>query len=301
MATRTLRSPREKLATILTLPFLTCGAKLPVFLLIVGIFFPNEAAQVMFLLTVCGWATALLVARLLRSTIIRGPATPFVMELPPYRLPTLRGLLIHTWERTWQYLKKAGTIILAISILIWAAMTFPGLPQEKIAEFDKEKATLEETLKDADPAAKTQALAEIDARKAGEALRSSAAGRLGVSIEGVSQYAGFDWRTNIALIGGFAAKEVIVSTLGTAYSLGSVDAEETTQLADHIKADPHWTPAMAAALLIFVLLYAPCFVTVVMIRRETGSWKWALFGTAFNTAIAFMIAVVIFQVGTSLS
>ncbi len=301
MATRTLRSPREKLATILTLPFLTCGAKLPVFLLIVGIFFPENAAKVMFLLTVAGWITALLVARLLRSTLITGPATPFVMELPPYRLPTLRGLLIHTWERIWQYIKKAGTIILAISILLWAAMTFPGLPDARIAEFDQKKAAIEESTTFTDAAAKAQALAELDAEQSGEALRASVAGRLGIAMEGISRYAGFDWRTNIALVGGFAAKEVIVSTLGTAYSLGAVNEEEPTQLADHIRNDPNWTPAMAAGLLLFVLLYAPCFVTVVMIRRETGSWKWALFGTVFNTAIAFTIAVAIFQIGTALS
>ncbi|GHV53651.1 ferrous iron transport protein B [Deltaproteobacteria bacterium] len=129
MATRTLRSPKEKLATILTLPFMACGAKIPVFLLIVGVFFPEDnQAAIMLGITVTGWILALLVARLLRSTIIRGEPTPFVMELPPFRLPTLRGLLLHTWERGWQYLKKAGTVILAISIVLWALMTFPSLP-----------------------------------------------------------------------------------------------------------------------------------------------------------------------------
>jgi len=299
MATRTLRSPREKLATILTLPFLTCGAKLPVFLLFAGIFFSNNSALVMFLLTVLGWTTALLVAKFLRSTLIKGESTPFVMELPPYRLPTLRGLFIHTWERTWQYMKKAGTIILAISILLWAAMQFPGLSDDRAAEFAQQRSAIEEQMKGADKTELGGRLAEIDAEEAGETLRASVAGRLGIALEGVSSYAGFDWRTNIALIGGFAAKEVIISTLGTAYSLGEVDPEQATSLAERIKADHGWNAVTAAALMIFVLLYAPCFVTVVMIRRETGSWKWALFGTVFNTAVAFALAVAAFQIGTA--
>ena len=127
MATRTLRSPKEKLATLLTLPYMACGAKLPVFLLLVGVFFPENPARTMFLLTLAGWAAALLMARLMRSTIIRGESTPFVMELPPYRVPTLRSVVTHCWERTWMYLKKAGTVLVAVSILIWASMTFPTL------------------------------------------------------------------------------------------------------------------------------------------------------------------------------
>ena len=129
MASRTLRSPREKLATMLTAPFMTCGAKLPVFLLLVGVFFPKREAVVLFCITLAGWLAALFAARLLRSTVISGPPTPFVMELPPYRLPTARGMVIHTWERTWQYIKKAGTVILAISILLWAAMDGPNFLQ----------------------------------------------------------------------------------------------------------------------------------------------------------------------------
>ena len=133
MATRTLRSPKEKLATLLTLPYMACGAKLPVFLLLVGVFFPENPARTMFLLTLAGWAAALLMARLMRSTIIRGESTPFVMELPPYRVPTLRSVVTHCWERTWMYLKKAGTVLVAVSILIWASMTFPTLDPEQAA------------------------------------------------------------------------------------------------------------------------------------------------------------------------
>lgn len=289
MAARTLRSPKERLATILTAPFMTCGAKLPVFLLFVGIFFKENAAMVMFLLTLAGWAAALLSARLLRSTLIQGEATPFVMELPPYRLPTLSGVLIHTWERAWQYIKKAGTIILAISIVLWAAMTFPSLPEEKAEElFAADRAAIE-AMEDGD--ARQEAVDALVNQEAAANLRYSVAGRIGTALEPVSAPAGFDWRTNIALVAGIAAKEVVVSTLGTAYSLGDVDPEENESLAARIAADPHWTKANATAMLLFTLLYSPCFVAVAVIRSETGSWKWAAFSVVFNLGLAYIVAV----------
>ena len=423
MATRTLRSPRERLATMLTAPFMACGAKLPVFLLFVSIFFESHKALVMFLLTLAGWAAALLVAKLLRSTFIKGEATPFVMELPPYRLPTVSGVLIHTWERTWEYIKKAGTIILAISILLWAAMTFPGLPEDQAQPFADRKAPLEEQLEsypsfklassiaeleeelaglaqgdtraaainteledlrgqlEALPAGKLQAevdemtehmealpedenaqelaeqieahtaalekvseeseagkslkrqlddlverykatpsgalalmleakteeldalpekqleaqIAEIDNEEAALALRMSYGGRLGTALEPVTAPAGFDWRTNIALVGGIAAKEVVISTLGTAYSLGEVDEEDST-LADRIRSDANWTTANAVALLLFTLLYSPCFVTLAVIKKESGLWRWLVFSLVFNLVLAYGVAVAANQI-----
>lgn len=304
MASRTLRSPKEKLATLLTAPFMACGAKLPVFLLIVGVFFADNQATVMFLLTLAGWASALLVAKLLRSTVIRGEATPFVMELPPYRLPTFRGLMIHTWERTWQYIKKAGTVILAISILLWLAMTFPKLSDEQLAPITAQRTAVTAQMEEAkaagqaDTASFEEKLLEIDNLQSEESLRNSIAGRIGIAIEPVTKWAGFEWRTNIALVGGFAAKEVIVSTLATAYSLGEVQADDAQPLAERIANDPHWTKANGVALLLFVLLYAPCFVTVVAIKQESGSWGWAIFSTVFNTAFALAVAVSVYQVAS---
>ncbi|MFV0350573.1 MAG: ferrous iron transport protein B [Halodesulfovibrio sp.] len=303
MAARTLRSPKEKLATLLTAPFMACGAKVPVFLLIVGVFFEKNQAAVMFSLTLAGWIAALLVAKLLRSTIIRGEATPFVMELPPYRVPTLRGLMIHTWERTWQYIKKAGTVILAISILLWLAMTFPKLSVDQLAPIEAQRAEISAQMEVAqaegkDVAAFEEKLVEVDNFESEEALRNSIAGRVGVALEPVTKWAGFEWRTNIALVGGFAAKEVVVSTLGTAYSLGEVDAEEAQPLAERIANDPHWTAANGISLLLFVLLYAPCFVTVVAIKQEAGSWGWAIFSTVFNTAFALAVATAAYQIGS---
>jgi ferrous iron transport protein B len=256
MATRTLRSSKERLATILTVPFMNCGAKLPVFALLIAAFFSENQAQIMLVLTVLSWSMAFLVAKLLRSTILRGPSTPFLLELPPYRLPTLRGLLIHTWERAWLYIRKAGTILLAVSIILWALMNFPQLPESEKESFEASRAAvvaelpqelrapaLAGELKGGEAAADVPAelegvkekLLAIDQTGAQAALKGSIAGRIGTALEHVTRFCGFDWRTNVALVGGFAAKEVVVSTLGTAYSLGNVDAEDNSSLSDR-----HW-------------------------------------------------------------
>jgi len=298
MAARTLRSPKERLATILTASFMPCGAKVPVYLLLIGAFHPSQGGAILLGVTLASWAAALFVAKLLRSTVIKGASSPFIMELPPYRLPRFYGLCLHTWERVWQYIRKAGTVILAISILLWAAMTFPGLPGDKLDGFEAMRA---EAAVRAEAAPATvnleNRLAAIDNMEAEEALRNSLAGRLGVALESVSGLAGFDWRVNIALIGGLAAKEVVVSTLGTAYSLGEVDPEESLPLTEKLASDPAFSGLTAISLIIFTILYAPCFVTVVAMAKET-SWKWAGFAAVFNTALGFALSVLVYQVGT---
>jgi ferrous iron transport protein B len=271
MATRTIRSPRERLATMLTTPFMNCGAKLPVFAVLVAAFFNHDEALVMISITIISWLGALTVAWFLRSTVVRGEATPFIMELPPYRLPTVKGLIIHTWERTWQYLKKAGTIILAISIVLWALMTFPVLPESEGYPDESSRAEA--------------------------ALRHSAAGRIGSSIEGISSLAGFDWRINISLIGGFAAKEVIVSTLGTAYSLGADNPGENLPLSKYLASSKGFSPLVALSLIIFTIFYSPCFAAIVCIVRESGSLKWGAFSIVFNTMLAFILAAAVYQAG----
>ncbi|MBI9077375.1 MAG: ferrous iron transport protein B [Desulfatibacillum sp.] len=316
MATRTLRSPKERLATLLTAPYMNCGAKLPVFALLIAAFFPAHEALMMFGITLLAWTGALIAAKILRMTVLRGESTPFVMELPPYRLPTFRGLATHTWERTWQYAKKAGTVILAISILLWVIMTFPGLPDQQAAQFEDMRqqaaasypAIAAQELENAGDGAElsesaqslAQAIAVIDSREAQAALRYSVAGKIGGSLEGVTKWAGFDWRTNIALVGGFAAKEVVVSALSTAYSLGETDPEEYQTLSQTLSRESSWSPAVALALIIFTMFYAPCFVTVICIVRESGSWKWGAFSVIFNTAVAFALAVIVYQTGSFL-
>lgn len=314
MATRTLRSPKERMATLLTVPLMNCGAKLPVLALLIGTFFSENKARYMFLFTMLAWVVALLAAKLLRSTVLRGAPTPFVMELPPYRFPTMRGLLIHTWERTYQYIKKAGTVILGISILLWALMTYPGLPDETTADFAKRREAITTQTPPAIVAESTsgsenlseeaqtikERIAAIDNEEAETALRNSIAGRIGIGLESLSRLAGFDWRTNIALVGGFAAKEVIVSTLGTAYSMGEVDTEEPLSLSQRLHNDGNWNKVVAVAALVFIMFYSPCFVTVVCIAKES-SWKWAFFSMGFNTVFAYFMAVAIFQIGTILN
>ena len=314
LATRTLRSPKERLATLLTAPFMNCGAKLPVFAMLIAAFFPARHAQMMFLLTLFSWLAALLLAKLIRATILRGPSTPFLLELPPYRLPTFKGLLIHTWERTWQYIRKAGTIILAISIVFWALMTYPGLPTSQRELFEQKK---QEIMSQA-PQASTSSPAEgknpgppasgetnravtamqrLDREEAEAALQYSIAGRIGLFLEGVTKWCGFDWRTNVALLSGFAAKELIISTLGTAYSLGRSKKGDDLPLSEQLARDPGWDPVRALALIVFIMLYAPCLATVTCIIKEAGAWKWGLFSMVFNTSVAFLTAMLVYQGG----
>ena len=314
MASRTLKSPKERLATLLTVPFMNCGAKLPVFALLIAAFFAENEAMMMLVITAIAWGGALLAAKFLRITVIRGESTPFVMELPPYRLPTFKGLVIHTWERTWQYIKKAGTVILGISIILWAMMTFPGLPEDQVKAFDAQRQAIlaqapaaavgelasappETRLSDA-AARVNDRLSALDRAEAEAGLRHSIAGRFGTALESVTQWAGFDWRTNIALVGGFAAKEVVVSTLGTAYSLGQVDPEAFGSLSAVLANTPGWNPLVAFSLIIFTIFYAPCFVAVVCIAREAGSWRWGVFSMVFNTTLAFVLSVAVYQMGS---
>lgn len=316
MATRTLRSPKERMATLLTVPFMNCGAKVPVLILLIGAFFSDHKALYMFLFTMLAWLVALVAAKFLRLTVLKGEATPFVMELPPYRFPTFQGLLIHTWERTWQYIKKAGTVILAISILLWALMTFPGLPESEQATFQAErdritatypKMVREEIKKFVSETAPLSAEASdlqeklkvIDQNESAAALKNSVAGKIGRFFEPFSRYAGFDWKTNIAMLGGFAAKEVIISTLGTVYSMGEVESDDAGTLGQRLVKDPNWNSVVAVSALIFIMFYAPCFVTVVCIAKE-ASWKWAFFSMAFNTVFAFLASVAVFQIGSFL-
>jgi ferrous iron transport protein B len=273
----------------------------------IGTFFSNNQALFMFMLTLLAWVVALLIAKFLRLTVLKGEPTPFVMELPTYRLPTFRGLVIHTWEKTWQYIRKAATVILGASILIWATMTFPGLPDSQLAEFTgrrQEALTTYLTTNDIRPEATTPAqyppeltgrLALLDAAQAEQALLYSMAGRLGRSLEKITWLAGFDWRTNIALVGGFAAKEIVLSTLGTAYSLGETDLPEERSLSSTLANSPDWNQAKALSLILFTMFYSPCFVTVVCIIKEAGSWKWGAFSMAFNTVFAMLLATMVYQ------
>ncbi len=312
MAARTIKGNKERLLTILTAPFMACGAKIPVFALLVSAFFIGDKGLAMLGITILSWVFALVIAKIYGSTIIKGKTSSFIMEIPPYRFPTLKGLLLHAWERTWMYIKKAGTIILAISVILWIMMTFPRLDvnQDKIfenkikttqSEYSQEIIKELETNKNEDKLSNNakelkEKISLINNEKAGYALKNSIAGRIGTSLEPLSKFAGFDWRTNIALVGGFAAKEVVISTLGTAYSLGEVDPENTDSLSAKLKGDPKWNLGVALALIFFTILYAPCFVTVIAIVKETASYKWGVFSVVSNTLIAYIFAVIAYQI-----
>lgn len=309
MAARTIKGEKERLITILTAPFMPCGAKLPIYALVISAFFKENRSIIMLGITLLSWLIALTMARVLGAFVLKEKSSAFVMELPPYRMPTLKGLTIHAWERCWMYVRKAGTVILAISILIWVMMTFPQLNAKDVEIFTNKAAAVEASypkdvvleahsnMEEISPAAAELRgkIAEVENEQAAYALKNSAAGRLGRFFEPVSEFAGFDWKTNIALIGGIAAKEVVVASLGTAYSLGEVDVEDSAPLAESLVTKYGWTLANAFSLLAFIMLYSPCFVTVVAIVKETGTWKWALFTVVGYTAVAFAAAVAVYQ------
>jgi ferrous iron transport protein B len=267
MAARALKSRRDRIVTILVIPFMSCGAKLPIYALLAGAFFPRNPAGMVMIVYSVGVALSLLSALVLRRTLLKGEPTPFVMELPPYRAPTLRGVLWHVWDKTQAYAKKAGTVIMAASIIVWAITTFPAYPQ---------------------------------AKDRGEALEHSAAGLVGKLIEPVFKPLGFDWKIGVATVTGFAAKEVIVSSLAVLHHVGddSAGSGQGRALRDALRSDPAFTPLVALALMVFVLTIPPCLAALSMIRAELG-WLWLGFSFAFMLAVGWTLAFAVYQVGSA--
>ena len=275
MASRTLDNKKDRLITMMVTPFMICGAKLPIFALFIGAFFAAEqGANMMFLMYALSVIIAFGSAWVLKKSVLKTETSHFVMELPPYRVPTIQGLLLKMWERGWLYIKKAGTIILLISIIIWAGFTFPQL--------EPAKGINEET------AASAQ-------------MEQSFAGRVGKFVEPVVKPLGMDWRGGVALMAGVVAKEVVVSTMGTIYSLGEVDPEETESLKEALQKDPSWNPLKALAFLMFCLIYLPCFVAIAVFYRESGpSLKWTLFLIFWTTVMAWSASFIVYQGGSLL-
>jgi len=294
MATRTIENRRARLTTMLVAPLMSCGARLPIYALIIPAFFaPALRAPMLWGIYIVGVLLAVAGARLLRSTILRGETVPFVMELPPYRVPTVKGVLIHMWERGWLYLQKAGTIILGISILLWALTSFPGLPEGRAAEFEARRAGLQS----ASVADEDELLAQVDSDEAEASLRHSVAGRIGTAMAPVIAPMGFDWRIGTALIGAFAAKEVFVAQMGIVYSVGEAD-EESAPLRDKLRAN--YSPLVGLCIMLFCLVSAPCMATIAVTRRESGSWGWALLQLGGLTLLAYVLTVIVYQAGTVL-
>jgi ferrous iron transport protein B len=367
MATRTLREEKDRLTTMLVAPFMNCGAKMPVFAMLIAAFFARWQGEMMWLLAALSWAFALAMAFCLRRTVARGEQAPFVMELPPYHLPVLRHILRSALERSIMYVRKAGTVILGVSILLWVMMYLPRLDpapferqrqeataaalgalvpdgtlrdaadieavaalvqqvrqglaaaeRQRLLEEQPERLTLAEVAAGVrEPASAPvrvaaevlrEYVAQVD-RSVGEQRRTqlqhSYAGRFGQALQPVAALAGFDWRDTIALLGGLAAKEVVLGTLSMTYSMGDPHGpadrgRSNFSIVNVLRAEPGWTPLRALALLLFVMLYAPCIATLVTIGRESGSWKWAAFSAVYTTVLAWLVATLVFQVGSAL-
>ncbi|MFO7937358.1 MAG: ferrous iron transport protein B [Kiritimatiellia bacterium] len=269
MATRTLENRRDRLTTMFILPLISCGARLPIYALIIPAFFSEPwRAPILWCIYISGILLAILLARILRKTILKGDSMPFVMELPPYRLPTLKGLFIHTWEKAWMYIKKAGTVILGISIILWALTNYPKVETDPSLTPEQQRA---------------------------EELSHTVAGQIGHAIEPALRPLGFDWKLGTAMIGAFAAKEVFVAQLGIVYSVGAAD-EESVPLREQLQ--KNYTPLTGICIMLFMLIATPCMATIAMTRRESGSWGWALFQLGGLTAMAYVITLAVYQVGS---
>jgi ferrous iron transport protein B len=294
MATRTIENRKDRLTTMLVIPLMSCGARLPIYALIIPAFFPQAwQGPVLWIIYVIGIALAFTGAKLLKTTFFKGASPPFVMELPPYRMPTLKGMLLHTWGRSWLYLKKAGTIILGISIILWALTTYPKKTSFE-RDYDAEIAKAQDTYK-SDEDALGEAVAEIEQARQAEELAYSITGRLGHVIAPVLKPMGFDWRIGTGLIGALAAKEVFVAQLGIVYSVGAA-GEESDPLRTRLR--ENYTPLQAFCIMLFCLISAPCMATIVMTKRESNSWKWALAQFGGLTVLAFMVTTIVYQVGS---
>ncbi len=304
MATRTLENKKDRLVTMLIIPFMSCSARLPVYILILGTFFPRDAGTIMLGIYILGVIVAILTAILLNKTLFKKEQAPFVMELPPYRMPTTRVVVKHMWHKGKEYINKMGGVILVASIIIWTLGYFPRLknnPYEdeikhiqqqysQLIKANPQQASVLEKQRDS-----LVALYQVEA----EASRqyNSYIARLGKAIEPFMRPLGFDWKATVAIIAGFSAKEIVVSTMSVLYQ-----STDNTQLQQKLKqatypdgpnkGKPVFTIPVVIAFIIFVLLYVPCVATVTAIARESGSWKWALFSIAYSISVAWILAFV---------
>lgn len=272
MATRTIESRSSRLITILINPFMSCSARLPVFILLAGTFFPERAGLALFGIYIFGGVMAVLTARILRRFMFGEDETPFVMELPPYRIPTLKATLRHMWDRSEQYLKKIGGLILVAAVIIWFLSYYPRVDTSAVTPENIEATTMAQS-------------------------ENSYLGRIGKVCEPVMKPLGLDWRASVALLSGAAAKEIVVSTLGVLYSVDDAESDGAS-LSAHLIASGNYSRAAALAMMIFVLLYFPCIATIAAIAQEAGGWRWALFSVVYNTLLAWVVAFAAFHVGT---
>ena len=301
MASRTIESRNSRMITMLVNPLMSCSARLPVYVLLTGAFFPHNASFVLLAIYVTGIVLAVVMARLFKKFLFTVEDVPFVMELPPYRMPTAKSILIHMWEKAKQYLHKMGGIILVASIIIWFLGYFPRETANS-ERFEAEIAAVEETL-GADSEEGSAAIEEIERMQSIDHQENSYIGRIGQAIQPVMAPLGFDWKMSVGIVTGLAAKEVVVSTLGVLYT-GYEEDEESQALADRLIEDtdadgnPVFTPLVALSLMLFVLIYFPCIATIAAIVRESGSWKWGWFVIGYTCVLAWIVAFIVYQGGS---
>lgn len=276
MATRTIESRSSRLITILIDPFISCSARIPIYILLVGTFFPHYASLVFVGLYVLGIVVAVVTAKLMRRFLFKVDETPFVMELPPYRMPTAKATIRHMWSKAEQYLRKMGGVILVASVIIWFLSYFP-----RPAESYERELTPHEQM---------------------EQQSNSYLGKIGQALTPLVEPLGFNWKVTTSLLSGTAAKELVVSTLGVLYSEN--DSDETLTLSQRISqpnpatGTPDFTPLVALTFMVFVLLYIPCIASVVAVIKESGSWKWGAFTVIYNTCVAWIVAFIVYQIGS---
>lgn len=266
MATRTIEDRKSRLLTMLVIPMMSCSARIPTYVILVGAFFNRYAALILTGLYIIGMIMSVLMAKLFSRYVVKGESLPFVMELPPYRLPTAKAVGRHTWEKGKEYLKKMGTIILGASIIVWALGYFPNHDQYSTVQ---------------------------------EQMENSYLGKVGKTIEPVMRPCGFDWQQSISLLAGAAAKEVVASTMGVLYNSSDEELDEeddSLRISQLVRSN--MTPLSAASMLIFVLLYMPCISTIIAIKNESGKWKWALFTVFYTIALAWVMSMLFFQIAS---
>lgn len=298
MATRTIESRNSRMITMLVTPLMSCSARLPLYVLITGILFPKNAGTIMLLLYATGLIFAVILARVFKRCFFNKEDVPFVMELPPYRMPTGKSILIHMWEKAKQYLHKMGGIILIGSIIIWFLGYFPRETQhtaafkQQIADIENAQLTQE---------VKEEKITAIENLMTIDHQENSYIGRIGKAISPIMEPLGFNWKISVSLLSGMAAKEIVVSTLGVLYT-GSGDEEQA--LADRLMQETKpdgtaiFTPLVGLSLMFFVLLYFPCIATIVAIKNESNSWKWGIFTVAYTCVLAWIVSFLIYQIGS---
>lgn len=305
MATRTLENRNDRLLTMLIAPFMSCSARLPVYVLLISAFFPARQGLILFSIYVIGIIMAVIVALVMKKVAFAKKEVPFVMELPPYRIPTLKNTTLHMWHKGREYLKKMGTVILVASILIWALGYFPRNVSYS-RDYDSQIAALNNNT-ELDETALDEQVQQLEILQESERQEQSYIGRLGHAIEPVIEPLGYDWKMGVSILTGLAAKEVVVSTMGVLYNAG-IEADETSgALISNLQNQVHqsgklkgkkvFTPLVAFSFMLFVLIYFPCIAVIAAIKKESN-WGWAIFTMLYTTGLAWLVAFAVYQAGS---